>query len=86
MTKAFKNSFVSGSLLNQGRCVYAHNSLAVWGLFQNAMNKTQTVHISKVFKTLLGCFGNLDPHGKTQLPKCQVRFVFHFLLNFHPLP
>lgn len=50
------------------------------------MNKTQAVHISRVFRTLLGCFGNLSPHGKTQVPTCQVRVIFHFLLNFHPLP
>lgn len=86
MTKTFKNSLISGSLLNQGRCVYVHNESCSLGFISNPANKTQTVHISGVLRTLLGCFGNLNPHGKTQLLKCQVRFIFHFLLNFHLLP
>lgn len=36
MTETFKNSLISGSLLNQSHYVCAHNGPAVWGLFQNA--------------------------------------------------
>lgn len=51
-------------------------SPAVWGLFQNAVNKTHAGHISRVLKTLPGCFGNHSPHGKNQLHTWRVYFLF----------
>lgn len=66
MTKVFKNSLISGSLLNQG-CRRIHTlDLAVWGLFQNAVNKTHAAHISRVFRTLLGCLKTSVPMVKTK--------------------